>query len=322
MSLSRKIRTAVIGVGYLGRLHAQKYAMIEEAELIGVTDLDCKRAEEIAATVGTKAYPSYKDLFGLVDAVSIVTPTESHCPIGLEFLSRGVDVLVEKPIAMNTAEAALLVSEAEKTGAVLQVGHLERFNAAIAALEGKVTAPRFLDARRVSPFPNRSTDVDVVLDVMIHDIDIILHLAGSEVESVEAVGVPVVSGKTDVASARLKFRNGAVANITASRVAREKARRLDIYLDGPDKAVIEVDFAAQSLSVSRPVERPGAVSELVDDAMEVVKRDSLLEELKSFVICSATKSAPPVTGKDGQEALRVAEMIQESIRLSAEGAAG
>ncbi|MDP2689931.1 MAG: Gfo/Idh/MocA family oxidoreductase, partial [Deltaproteobacteria bacterium] len=202
MTSRKKIRVGVVGVGYLGRLHAEKYAMIEEAELVGVTDLDLKRAEEIAASVKTRAFGSYRELFGLVDAVSVVTPTESHCPIGLEFLSRGVDVLVEKPIALNIAEADSLVNEAKKSGRVLQVGHLERFNAAMAALEGRAARPLLLEARRLSPFPNRSTDVDVVLDVMIHDIDIVLHLAGSEVESVEAAGLRVVSGRSEVACAR------------------------------------------------------------------------------------------------------------------------
>ncbi len=316
MTSRKKIRVGVVGVGYLGRLHAEKYAMIEEAELVGVTDLDLKRAEEIAASVKTRAFRSYKELFGLVDAVSVVTPTESHCPIGLEFLSRGVDVLIEKPIALNISEADSLVNEAGKSGCVLQVGHLERFNAAMAALEGRAARPLLLEARRLSPFPNRSTDVDVVLDVMIHDIDIVLHLAGSEVESVEAAGMPVVSGKTDVASARLRFKNGCAASITASRVAKEKIRKLDIYSE--DGAVIAVDFGSQHLSISRPVAKGGSpVMELVDDALTVAKRDSLLEELKSFVMCSASRSAPPVTGEDGRNALRVAGMIQDSIKAFA-----
>ncbi|MFQ5735643.1 MAG: Gfo/Idh/MocA family oxidoreductase [Thermodesulfobacteriota bacterium] len=319
MTVSRKIRVGVIGVGYLGRLHAEKYAAIDGAELVGVADLDTARAGEIAAAHGTRAVGSYRDFIGSVDAVSVVTPTQSHCPIALEFLSRGVDVLVEKPIALDTAEADSLVAEAKRTGAVLQVGHLERFNAAISALEGKVQDPRLMDARRVSPFPNRSTDVDVVLDVMIHDIDIVLHLAASEVVAVEASGLPVVTDMPDVASARLVFANGCVANITASRVAKDKQRKLDIYTGN---AVIGVDFASQQLCISRPVERAGAAfKELADDELNVTKRDSLLEELKSFISCSAAGSTPPVTGTDGRDALHVAQMIQDSIRLNAGRAA-
>ncbi len=322
MNNSRKIRVGVVGVGYLGRLHAEKYAMIEGAELVGVTDLDHDRASKIAEATHTRAFGSYRDLFGLVDAVSVVTPTESHCPIGLEFLSRGVDVLVEKPMALDTTEAGKLIDEAEKSGSVLQVGHLERFNAALRAIEGKIKAPRLLDARRVSPFPNRSTDVDVVLDVMIHDIDIVLHLANSGVESAEAFGLPVVSDKADIAFARLWFENGCVANITASRVACEKIRRLDVYAGAEAGGeVYSVDFAGQGLTVSRPA-RDGATGAagLASEVIDVKKGDSLLEELKSFVSCSASREAPPVTGRDGSNALRVAGLIRDSIRLNAERA--
>lgn len=324
MSSSRKIRVGVVGVGFLGKLHAEKYSKIDGAELVGVTDADPKRAAEIAAAFGTRAFAAHEELFGLVDAVSVVTPTQSHCPISLDFLSRGVDVLVEKPIALNTDEADRMIAEAAKSGRVLQVGHLERFNAAIAALEGKVAGPWFLDALRASPFPNRSTDVDVVLDVMIHDIDIVLDLVRSKVKSVTAVGRTMVSGKADMASARLTFANGCVASITASRVARDKVRRLDIYQNGADgksPAVLSVDFSTQQLSISRPSGRGGGEEPISHEAVGVTRCDSLMEELKSFIACCATRSTPPVTGEHGRDALAVAAMIQASIRENA-GKAG
>lgn len=310
----KKIKVGVVGVGYLGRLHAQKYAMIEEAELVGVTDVDFDRAKEIAESVNTKAFPSYKDLIGKVDAVSIVTPTESHCRIGVEFLSKGIDVLVEKPIAVNTAEAEELIREAGKTKAILQVGHLERFNAAIVALGGRVTNPLFIESDRLSPFPNRSTDVDVILDLMIHDIDIILNLVNSEVESVEAVGLPVISGKMDVANARLKFRNGCIANVTASRASKDRVRKIRIF---ETNGYTTIDFANQHISVSKAVPgKDGGYPSLQDEELDIEKRDSLLEELKSFVSCSATRKKPLVSGHDGKRALEVAQMVQEAARIS------
>jgi len=320
MNSSRKIRVGVVGVGFLGKLHAEKYSKIEGAELVGVTDTDPKRAAEIAAAFGTRAFSSHEELFGLVDAVSVVTPTESHCPVSLAFLSRGVDVLVEKPIALNTDEADRMIAEAARTGRVLQVGHLERFNAAIAALEGKVAGPWFLDALRASPFPNRSTDVDVVLDVMIHDIDIVLDVVRSPIASVTAVGRTMVSGKADMASARLTFANGCVASITASRVARDKVRILDIYQNGTDgksPAMLSVDFSAQELSISKPSGRAAGEDPILLEAIAVTRGDSLMEELKSFVACCADRSTPPVTGEHGRDALAVAAMIQASIAENA-----
>ncbi|MBI5643301.1 MAG: Gfo/Idh/MocA family oxidoreductase [Deltaproteobacteria bacterium] len=313
----KKIRVGVVGVGYLGKLHAEKYALIEDAELVGVTDVNHARAREIASLTGSKAFDSYADLFGKVDAVSIVTPTESHCRIGLEFLGRGIDVLVEKPIANSTKEADALIQEAAKKNAILQVGHLERFNAAYAALSGRVKRPVYLEAHRLSPFPNRSTDVDVVLDVMIHDIDIVLNLAGSEVESVEAAGTPVVSNKVDIANARLRFKNGCVASLTGSRVARSRVRKLEIT---ERDACYTVDFMNQQLFISKLVPgKDGAIGTLADEEIVITKRDSILEELKSFVSSSAERKAPYVSGTDGRSALAVAERIQNAIASSIAG---
>jgi predicted dehydrogenase len=308
------IKVAVIGAGYLGRLHADKYSKIEGAELVGVVDVAMERAREVAGSVGSTPYTDYRSLLGRVDAVSVVTPTESHFEIGLEFLRHGAHVLIEKPVTNTTGEAEALIREAEGRGSVLQVGHLERFNPAVIALQGRVNNPMFIESQRVSPFPNRSTDVDVILDLMIHDIDIILNLVRSEVASVSAVGMPVVTEKIDIANARIAFSNGCVADVTASRVARERLRRITIYQrDG----YFSIDYANQKISVSRPVRDAGPGS-LKDEEIMIARSDSLMEEIKSFVRCSSDGLAPLVSGRDGLRALQVAQMIQDSASRSME----
>lgn len=309
----KKIKTAVIGVGYLGRLHVQKYAMLETSELVGVLDADPARAAEVAAEFGTRAFKDMDEMFGQVEAVSVVTPTEHHHRVGMAFLSRGVHVMMEKPITTTTDEARALVAEAKRTGAVLQVGHLERFNGAMAALGGRIKEPIFIEAFRLSPFPNRSTDVDVILDLMIHDIDLVLSMAGSEPEKVEATGIPVVSpGKADFANARVTFRNGCVASITASRVSRERARKINVYQAG---TVISIDYGAQGLTVTNSVPgEPGKTMRQVDEDITVEKKDAILEELGSFLECVATGRGPVVSGLDGLRALELAERVQEAVR--------
>ncbi|MBE7414045.1 MAG: Gfo/Idh/MocA family oxidoreductase [Deltaproteobacteria bacterium] len=309
--ISRKrIKAAVIGVGYLGRFHAQKYAALEDAELVGVVDADPLRAEAVAKEVGTKAFRNYGELLGLVDAVSIATPTEFHHFIGMEFLSRGVHVMMEKPLAADSREAAELVREAERAGVVLQAGHIERFNGAMLALGGAIKDPLYIEAVRTSPYPNRSTDVDVILDVMIHDIDLVLSLAGSEPEHVEATALPVVSrGKADFASARVAFRNGCVAAITASRAARERVRKITVYQPG---AIITIDYAAQALYIDRTVPGSGPVATQAAEDVKVEKKDSLLEEIRSFIISVRDGVPPVVSGMDGMRALELAESIREA----------
>ncbi len=310
----KKIKTAVIGVGHLGRFHAQKYAQLPEAELIGVTDANPDRAASVAAEVNAKAFPSHRALFGLVDAVSIATPTDSHFSIGMEFLSRGVDCLIEKPVTNSTGEARRLVDEAKLKKAVLQVGHVERFNPAITALEGRVLNPVFMECVRVSPFPDRSTDVDVVLDLMIHDIDIVLSLVKSDVAEAAAAGAAVLTDMADAASAMLRFKNGCAAVFTASRVSKERVRKLDIYQkDG----YLSVDYANQLLSISRATRAPGsAFGELTRENIAVEKKDTLLEEIRAFVRCSAEKRAPLVSGADALKALEVAGRIQQALRTA------
>jgi predicted dehydrogenase len=309
----KKIKTAVVGVGYLGRLHAQKYALLEGAEFAGVFDANPARAAEVAAEFGTKAFHDVSELFGKVDAVSIVTPTEHHYRLGMEFLSKGVHVMMEKPITTTTDEARSLVAEAKRTGAVLQVGHLERFNGAMIALGNRIKDPVFIEAFRLSPFPNRSTDVDVILDLMIHDLDLVLSMAGSEPDIVEATGMPVVSpGKADFANARVSFRNGCVASLTASRVSKERARKINVYQQG---SVISIDYGTQGLTVTNTVPgAPGATAAQADEDITVEKKDAIFEELGSFLDCIATGRPPVVSGSDGLRALELAERIQEAIR--------
>ena len=318
----KTIRTAVIGTGYLGKFHAEKLAQLEGVELVGVVDLDIKRATEVASANNTKAFADYSEIIDSVDAVTIVTPTESHCSIGLDFLNRGKDVLIEKPMAITLLEADSLIAAAEAKNAVLQIGHLERFNPAVIALKGKIQAPLFIEAQRLSPFPNRALDVDVVLDVMIHDIDIILNLVSSEIKSVDAVGIPIITNKVDIANARLKFENGCVANVTASRVATESLRRTKIF---QHDSHITIDYAAQHISISSlssgSDETPHAsaiarLRQLEREDLNIERQDSLREEIRSFIDCSRTGSKPLVSGYDGKRALEVAGRIQEATLRS------
>lgn len=310
----KKTRVGVVGVGYLGRIHAEKYAAIEDADLVGVADLDVEKAHEVAAAAGTTAYSSYRDLLGRVDAVSVATPTESHCKIGVDMLEQGVDVLIEKPIAMDLDEAERLIDAADSNGRILQVGHLERFNAAVVALNGRLSDPVFIESFRLSPFPNRSTDVDVILDLMIHDIDIILNLVNSDVERIDAVGIPVISNKVDIANARITFVNGCVANVTASRVSKDRVRKINLF---EHDACISIDYAAQNIEIARLVQaEDGGVNALVDEEIGIDKRDSLMEEIRHFLECSSTGATPLVSGADGKKALEVAQRIQESARVA------
>ncbi len=216
--MMRTMKVGVVGVGYVGSLHAEKYGKLEGCRLVGVVDIVRERADAVAQGCDTRPFYRYQDLFGQVDAVSVAVPTVLHYAIARDFLERGVDVLLEKPMAATLEEGRALVRLAEGRRSILQVGHLERFNAAVAALEGTLNTPVFIESHRLSPFPGRGTDVDVVLDLMIHDIDIILSIVKAPVEAISAVGVPVLSGNVDIANARITFANGCVANVTASRV--------------------------------------------------------------------------------------------------------
>ncbi len=314
------IKVAVIGTGYLGRFHAEKYANLEGVELVAVVDIDKARAEEIASGLphspsgSVKACSSYNEIINEVDAVSIVTPTNTHLSIGKDFLSKGINVLMEKPMALNSAEAGELIEASQKSGAILQIGHLERFNAAVVALKERDVTPMFIESHRLSGFPNRGTDVDVILDLMIHDIDIILNLVSSEIESVDAAGVPIVSNKVDIANARLTFENGCVANVTASRVALEPMRRLRIF---SSDAYIAVDYAKQHISISRKdIDKESGALKVATEELDIEMKDSLNEEIKSFIDCIKSNKQPLVSGHDGKRALEVAQMIQDSVSKS------
>jgi len=224
-----EIRAGVIGVGYLGKFHAEKYAAMDNVRLVGVGDIDRSRAEDIAARLGSQSVTDYRNLLSRVDAVSIVVPTESHFNVGLEFLNHDTDVLIEKPMTTTLEQADELIDVAESRGRILQIGHLERFNPAVLALKDIITRPMFIEAHRLSIFKDRSTDVSVVLDLMIHDIDIILNIVKSEIKSIHAAGAPVICEHADIANVRLQFESGCVANITASRISAKNQRKIRFF---------------------------------------------------------------------------------------------
>ncbi|HEX2495173.1 MAG TPA: Gfo/Idh/MocA family oxidoreductase, partial [Steroidobacter sp.] len=225
------LRTAVIGVGYLGRFHAQKYAQLPASKLVAVVDSDAQASAKVGAELGAPAFQDFREILDQVDAVSIAVPTPLHYPIGCELLDRGIHVLVEKPIAGTAAEAREMVAIAKARGCVLQVGHLERFNPAVVAAASRLKTPRFIESHRLAPFKQRGTDVSVVLDLMIHDIDLIQELVGAPIESIDAVGASVFSGEIDIVNARLRFAGGCVANTTASRISMKQERKIRIFQD-------------------------------------------------------------------------------------------
>lgn len=312
------VRTAVVGLGYFGRFHAKHYAANRGAELVAVCDVDPDRAAEIASEFGGESFSNPRDLFGKVDAVSIAVPTSLHFDVAKNFIEAGIHVLVEKPITDDVAAADRLVALAEDNGIVLQVGHIERFSAAFKALSEKVSHPLFIESRRISPWKERATDVDVVLDLMIHDIDIVLGLIASPVESVQALGAPVLNESEDIANARLNFENGAVADITASRIAGKTERQirlfqLDSYLvcDFVDHRVTKFTRNPEHGPGGAATHGPNAISM---ESWDIAREDSLGNEIAEFIDCIVTKRRPTVDGRVGREALHVATMITDSIR--------
>ncbi|MSN26417.1 MAG: gfo/Idh/MocA family oxidoreductase [Geobacter sp.] len=306
------LRTAVIGVGYLGNFHAQKYAMIDGVELIGVVDNDPKRAADIAATLGTKAYSDHRELIGLVDAVSVVVPTQFHHSVAKDFLAAGVHVLIEKPITVTIEEADELIALAEKNRAVFQVGHLERFNPVLVALDNILHEPLFVESVRIAPFKPRGTDVNVVLDLMIHDIEIIQHIVKSPVARVDAVGAPVFTGEEDIANARILFENGCVANVTASRISLKSERKMRIF---QRNAYITLDFQNRKVLVAQKGSGelfPGIPNVKVDER-ELGEADALKSEIESFISAIREGKEPQVSGRDGRMALETALKINTSL---------
>lgn len=308
----KKIRAAVVGVGYLGKFHAEKYASMEHATLVGVADVNLDRAGEIAGRLGVNVYSDYRDLMGKVDAVSIVTPTTSHFSIAMDFLNAGIDVLIEKPIAETLEQADALIELAQSSGRIVQVGHLERFNPAVAALAKVAKEPLFITSHRLSFFKERGTEVNVVLDLMIHDIDIILSLVKSELRDIHAVGVPVISPHVDIANVRMTFENGCVADVTASRISLKEMRRIRIF---QRDTYISVDYSTPGLAVIRkggngvPLPLPGMFMEQAS----FEGADPLRTEIEAFVDSVQTRKQPLVSAVEGRKALKVALTIIEQI---------
>ncbi len=302
-----KTRVGVVGVGAFGKHHARVYASMPDAVLTGVVDTEPGRAEKVASPLGAEAYRSYSELFGKVDAVSIAVPTTLHAEIGEQFLQRGIHVLIEKPISNTLEDADRLIQAAEAGCCILQVGHLERFNPAVCALREIVTQPRFFESHRMGSFSPRSLDIDVVLDLMIHDLDIICSLVKSEVSGIHAVGIAILSDRIDIANARIHFEDGCVANITASRVSMDKIRKLRLF---QKNHYISLDYGRQDVKVIRLQKNPqGGIPEIVNDRLTPENREPLYEELDSFI--KAARGLEPVqcTGNDGRRALELALQI-------------
>ena len=308
----RPVRTGVIGTGYLGKFHADKYSELIESELVGIVDTNYEAAQEISNRLNVPAFKNYEELFDKVDAVSIVVPTELHHKIAKDFLLNNIDVLVEKPMTTTLEEAEELIETAKKNKCVLQVGHLERFNAAVLALNNIIKQPLFIESHRLAPFKDRGTDVDVILDIMIHDIDIILNIVGSPVKSIHAVGVPVVSSeKNDIANVRLEFESGCVANVTASRISAKEMRKMRIF---QHDAYLSIDYAAQQVEIYGKTDSDEHdTPQITYDQIDIKQGDSLKEEIRSFLSAVESRSIPKVPGEAGKNALKVALKIVEQI---------
>ncbi len=306
-----RTRVAVVGVGYLGRFHAEKYAAEPGVELVGVVDSDTERAREVAARFGCRAFSDARELYGLVDCASVVVPTPLHRDVGTGLLEAGIDVLVEKPIAATLEEARALVRVAEERGRILQVGHLERFNPAMRAVAEVLTRPRFLECHRLAPFVERGTDVDVVLDLMIHDLDVILSMMTSPVAAVEAVGVPVITSSPDIANARIRFADGAIANVTASRVSFKRERKLRIF---QHDTYISLDYGEKRLRICRRGQAPpGGLAPIEVEERIVEGEDALAEEIRAFLAAVRTRQAPLVSGREGLRAVELAYQVRERV---------
>jgi predicted dehydrogenase len=312
MPLTEKIRTAVVGVGYLGQFHAEKYAQLDNSELVAVVDLDRERVCQVAEKVGARSCSDFREILGEVDAVSIVVPTQSHYEVAKAFLEKGVHVLLEKPITTTLAEADELIRIAAAMKVVFQVGHLERFNPAVLALDGVVSKPGFIESIRIAPFKPRGTDVNVVLDLMIHDIDIIQNIVGAKVEQISSIGTPVFSEEEDIANARIQFANGCIANVTASRISLKSERKMRIFQ--PD-AYISVDFQNKTFAVFRKGggEMFPGVPNITKEEHSFGQTDALKSEIEAFLHSVATGKPPQVSGEDGRQALETALKIIKKL---------
>ena len=301
-----RVAVGVVGVGYLGKFHAEKYAASSKARLVAVVDTDKPRAHEVAQRLATEALTDYRQLFGRVQCVSVVVPTQLHHRVARDFIEAGIDVLVEKPMTVDLDQGRDLVETAQAKGLILQVGHLERFNPAIRRLEGVVKAPKFVECHRLAPFVERGTDVDVVFDLMIHDIDVIASLVRAPVDRVEAVGVPVLTDKPDIANARINFANGCIANVTSSRVSLKRERKIRFFQ--PD-AYISIDYDQRRAQIfHRPPPGAGWL-DIRAETLEIKDGDALSDEIDSFLDCVRDRAQPLVSGVEGLRTLEIASMI-------------
>jgi predicted dehydrogenase len=309
----KKLRVGVVGVGYLGQFHAEKYARMTDVELAGIVDIDKSRAVAVAERVNSTAYTDHQALFGNVDAVSIAVPTPAHFVIAKDFLLNDIDILIEKPITQTLEEADELIRLSESKNLMIQVGHLERFNPAIMALKDIVKQPMFIESHRLSIFKERCTDVSVVLDLMIHDIDLILNFVKSGISAVHASGVPVVSEHVDIANARLEFESGCVANVTASRISTKNERKIRLF---QRDAYVSVDFSKKEITA---IQQNNAVNRGLIPGMDIKQTsfetgDALENELTSFVNSVIHREIPEVTAQMGRDALEIALNVMDQIK--------
>ena len=309
-----KVRVGVIGVGYLGKFHAEKYASIPEVELVGLVDPDVTRASQLAGTLNTQAFTDPALLIGKVDAVSIVVPTALHHRVAMQFLEHGTHVLLEKPMTVTLDQADELIDCAARRGMILQVGHIERFNPAHTVIKSLLRTPRYITAERAAPFTVRCTDVNVVLDLMIHDLDIVMDLAGSAPNEVSAAGVSIITQEIDMATARIVFQNGCIADVTASRISDEKKRLLRVF-DG--EVIYASDYQTQKATLTR--KEPGPVPQLIAQDISIDRRDTLEDEIRAFVQSVQNGVRPLVSGIEGRRALALARTITENIEKGRHG---
>jgi predicted dehydrogenase len=308
------LRLGVVGVGSLGRHHARILSTLPGVDLVAVVDTNAERAAESALANRSRALADFRALLGEVDAVTIAVPTELHREVALPFLAAGVPVLVEKPLARSVAEADSMIEAAARAGAPLAVGHTERFNPAVVAARPLIDNPRFIEVHRLGTFPERSLDIDVVFDLMIHDLDVVLSLVKAEVASVEAVGVPVLTDRVDIANARLRFANGCIANITASRISRDRVRKVRFFQPA---AYVSIDYADQKVALWRLVKGEGPKPAIEGGLVEVASEEPLKRELADFVDAVVSRRAPLVTGEEGRRALALATQITDKMTAEA-----
>lgn len=307
------LRVGVVGVGHVGRHHARILAELPGVDLVAVADIDPARAATVAARCGCRAETRAAELFDGVDAVTVAVPTEAHRRVAEPFLDRGIPALVEKPIAASLAQADALIAAASASATLLAVGHTERYNPAVTAARPLITAPRFVEVHRLAQFPDRSLDVDVVFDVMIHDLDLVLDLCGAPPAAIEAVGVPVLSERVDIASARIRFDNGCIANLTASRISRERVRKLRFF---QKDALVAIDCAGQQVDAWRVNRTAGPAPAIEGGALDVPEGEPLALELADFVHAVRSGSRPGVDGRDGRRALALAQQVADVMETT------